>query len=358
MSLVDYNNLRTTFVPNGSRETPSGTETTSSAEQTEVQAASQPIEDNFFGLQEPTVTRIECVDITERQKKYGEQPVVTLTSSFHTSKEDRGRYTDFAMLIRRKIDNEGDAISTEVEIRSPIIRKALQGILATYAFLNLASVPIVIVKPYSALFHYREEIRAYATAPERTPEEKRHMMILIEFLAKNIGKAEELYQQMNLKGMIRFDLLWTLFRAEDDIVSQTDYYKQIYRVVHCEQKTDKDDDTYFQIQAWRWGYNAGKFGPAQETLRIPEFSSTRRITQLSFFPVKCLSDEAQKKMHVELIQRGHQWRSLIRSAYRQYQGRCLCLNQQLFLTISRPDLDKSTYRSCREHGSASYPICR
>jgi hypothetical protein len=167
--------------------------------------------------------RIDCLDITEKQKGYGEQPIITQTSSLHTAKEDRGRYSEYAMFIRRKIDKEGDAISTEVEIRSPIIRKALQGILATYAFLNLAAVPIVLPKPYAALFHYREEIRSFATAPERSDEEKRRLKVLTDFLIKNIGIAERNYQQMNLKGMITFDLLWTLFRAEDDIVWQTDY---------------------------------------------------------------------------------------------------------------------------------------
>lgn len=322
MSLADYNSIRTNFISKTSKTATGKTATAPSQKKNDIkaEAGDRAADDLDPDFQDPAVTRIELVDITEKQKGYGEQPVTTLTSSFHTAKEDRGRYSEFAMLIRRKIDKEGDAVSTDVEIRSPIIRKAMQGILATYAFLNLAAVPIVIAKPYAALFHYRQEIRTYATAPERSVEERRHMKVLADFLTKNIGPAERLHQQMNLKGMITFDLLWTLFRAEDDIVCRTDYFNQIYRVVHCETKTDKDDETFFYIQAWRWGYNAKKFGPAQETLKIPEFSSTRRITQLSFFPVRCLAEEDQKVMHAQLVNRGHQWKSLIRSAYRQYDG--------------------------------------
>jgi hypothetical protein len=295
-----------------------------------AQNASQPPDGISSELEEPAVTRIELIDITEKEKKYGEQPVITITSPFHTAKEDRGRYSDFAMLIRRKIDKEGDSVSTEVEIRSPIIRKALQGILATYAFLNLAATPIVIAKPYSALFHHREDIRNYAISPERSPEEKRHLAVLTDFLAKYIGPAEKMYQQMNLKGMIRFDLLWTLFRAEDDVISQAEHFKEVYRVVHCEQKT-KEDETFFLIQVWRWGYSAGKFGPVQETLMIPEFSSTRRITQLPIFPFRCLSEDNQRAIYSEVVERGRQWRNLIHASYRQYNGMCHVYHKHLLL---------------------------
>ena len=320
MSLAEYNAVRANVVPNSLENSLTDSETAIFNNTSEVQNAAHPARDLSLDLQISAITRIELVDITEKQKPYGEQPIISLTDSFHSSREDRGRYTEFAILIRRKIDKDGNAVSTEVEIRSPIIRRALQGILATYAFLNLAAVPIVIAKPYGALFHYRKEIREYTSAPERTSEETRHLRLLTDFLDKNIGASEKLYQQLNLNGVITFDLLWTLFRAEDDIVCQTDYFEQISRVVHCESKTTKDDEKFFQIQVWRWGYNAGKFGPAQETLVIKEFSSTRRITQLPFFPFRCLSDMDQKAMRTRLVGRGYQWRNLIHPEYRQYNG--------------------------------------
>ena len=325
MSLAVYNSRRTNFVPSILK---AASQTDISPLNISDDACNASHQDNGSSEpQEPVITRIELVDITEKHKGYGEHPVTTLTSSFHTAKEDRGRYADFAMLIRRKVNKDGDAVSTDVEIRSPIIRKALQGILATYAFLNLAAVPIVITKPYAALFHYRDEIRAYASAPERTSEETHHLNVLTEFLYKNIGLAEKQYTQMNIKGMITFDLLWTLFRAEDDVVSQNDYFKQIYRVVHCRgnQKPTRTVKRSFISKSGVGASNAGKFGPAQETLTIPEFSSTRRITQLAFFPVKCLSEEDQKVMYNQLVERGHQGRSLIGPACRQYNGMFLCL---------------------------------
>src|SRR5271163_3954875 len=87
---------------------------------------------NFKSAQPPDVgevTRIELVDITEKEKGYGEQSLITLTSSFHQAKEDRGKYHEYALLLRHKINKDGDAVSTELEIRSQLIRRVLQTIL-------------------------------------------------------------------------------------------------------------------------------------------------------------------------------------------------------------------------------------
>jgi hypothetical protein len=217
------------------------------------------------------------------------------------------------------VDKEGDQISTALEVQSPIIRHALHQILASYSYLNLVARPIVIKQPYDALFHYRKELREHAAAPERTLEEKLHMEVLITFMKRNLGPTEELYEQTIPKGLITFDLLWTLFRAEDTVILQKDYYQECLRVVHCEKKT-KDGETFFEIEAWRWGYNGTKFGPTLDRIIIPEFSSSRRISQLKVFPLKVMPDEEQKLLCSYLVKRGRTWRKYVDVNHRHYSG--------------------------------------
>lgn len=267
------------------------------------------------------VSRIELIELTEKERPGGEQPIVTITNSFNRAKEDNGRYGEYALRLRRKHDKDGATTGTQLEVRSPIIRTALNTILDSYAFLNLLADPIIIKKPYDGIFHYRKEIAEYTDAPERTTEEREHMKVLTEtFFPLYINPIEKIYQEEIPKGRVRFDLLWTLFRAEDDIIVHTEYFREIHRVVHCETKTDKDDNTFFQIHTWRWGYNAGKFGPAAELLALPEFSGTRRIEQLDCFPVRFLKPEDQKELRRKLVQRGHLWRELIRPSHKHYEG--------------------------------------
>jgi hypothetical protein len=267
----------------------------------------------------PETPQIELVDITEKSKGHGDQPQIYLTSSLYQAKENRGTYDEFALLLRRKVDKEGDAVSTTLEVQSPVIRHALKEILASYSRLNLAARPIEIEKPYTALFHYRNELRQYVDSNDRTVEEKLHMDVLMKFMDLNIGPTEEMYEQMIPNGRITFDLLWTLFRPEDDIILQKDYFQECLRVIHCEEKT-KGNETIFQIEAWRWGFNGAQFGPTQEKIVISEFSSTRRITQLKIFPLKMMPEREREELCAFLIDRGHRWKECVNVGHRQYTG--------------------------------------
>lgn len=90
-------------------------------------------------------------------------------------------------------------------------------------------------------------------------------------------------------------------------------------MVQCEFLTEAGDQV-FCLYTWRWGYNAGKFGPCSETIVIPKYSSTRRIEQLPCFPLKCLDPAKQEKIYQELVARGKKWKELTRPSHREYNG--------------------------------------
>lgn len=122
---------------------------------------------------EVNVTLADLEDITEKQRLGGEQPITTITSAFNRVREDSGRFNNHALLVTRKVNKNRDTIDIELAVQSSVIQNTLRLILRSYAYLNLAADPIVLKKPYDALFHYRNEIFGYAEAPERTDEEKR-----------------------------------------------------------------------------------------------------------------------------------------------------------------------------------------
>jgi hypothetical protein len=189
---------------------------------------------------EPVTTRIELMDITEKERPYGDRPLIIPTSTFNKAKDVDTKYLEYAVLLRRRVDKEGNKVDkngnhleTTLEIWSPIIRAALGEILLQCLYLNLAACPIEIPQPYHALFHYRKEIRAWAELPDRTQEEQKHMNVLTNFMRTNLAKVEREYEQYEPKGHVTFKLLWTLFRPETIIVFQTDHYKECYRVDTC-----------------------------------------------------------------------------------------------------------------------------
>ncbi len=314
------------------------------------------VNDSSTSSEVPT-RHIELIDITEKSRGYGDQPMLILTSSYLQAKDNLGKYDEYALILRRKVDKEGDETSTTLEVRSKVIRDALKSLLSSYGYLNLEACPIEIKKPYDALFHYRHEIREYAKAPERNTDDKRHLQILTKFMDTNLLATERLYTQMVPKGMIDFDHLWTLFRAEDIVVMQTDDFRQCYGVISCS-KITIDGDVFFELHVWYWGYNGYKFGPVEEKLRILEFTIPRRITQLPFYPLALLGLQELSNHQKDFVRRGKLWKTMVDVGHMQYHGEyepCPSEDPSLFL---RAHMDRSTFRTCREHVKADQKPCR
>ena len=304
--------------------------------------------DRVSSLGASSTRHIDLVDITEKSRPYGDQPLIVLTSNYLKAKDNLGKYDDYALVLKRKVDSDGNETGTTLEIRSLVIRNALKLLLSTYGYLNLEACPIEIKKPYDALFHYRHEIREYARAQEREIDAKKHLDVLVRFMNKDLLATERLYAQMVPKGMIDFENLWTLYRAEDIVLSQTDHFEQCYRVISCATITI-DGDIFFELHVWHWGYNGYKFGPVEERLRIAEFSIPRRIVLLPFYPLNLASSEEQDSYKRNFVQRGRLWKAMVDVRHMQYEGIDDRSHLNFFADLERADLDRSSVRACKEH---------
>jgi hypothetical protein len=302
MSLNDYNSERGTTI----------------SELTASTATEGPGEDPEN--KEPRTTRIELMDITEKDRPYGDRPLIIPTSSFNQAKDIDAKYREYALLLRRKINKDGDRLSTALEIWSPLVRAALREILADCSYLNLAACPIVIPQPYHALFHYRRELRAFAEGLVRTEEEKKHIAVLINFMQTNLSRIEREFDQYQPNGQITFGLLWTLFRPETTIVLQTDHFRECYRVHNCSDSV-VEGEIVFEISAWCWAYNGILFGPTQAKLHIKDFQGARNITDLNIYPLELLPEPKKKELVLDTTCRGRKWRTLVDRGHRQYTGR-------------------------------------
>jgi len=275
---------------------------------------------------DPITTRIELMDITEKERPYGDSPLIIPTSTFNQAKDVDAKYLDYALLLRRRVDKDGNKVDknghqleTTLEIWSPIIRAALKDILLQCSYLNLAACPIEIPQPYHALFHYRKEIRAWAESPDRTEDEQKHIRLLTNFMKTNLAKVEREYEQHEPKGHVTFKLLWTLFRPETIIVLQTDHFKECYRVDTCAEVLVLGE-VCFEIQVWSWAFNGIKFGPTKSRLIIKGFQGARVITDMEIYPLCLLQSHERKKLEKTLTDRGRKWRTLLEKSHRHYTG--------------------------------------
>jgi len=66
---------------------------------------------------------------------------------------------------------------------------------------------VTIPKPYAPLFHYRSELRAYASGNTRTIQRKEHLAVLLKFMDKNLSQTEREYGYSGLDQMVSYTLL-------------------------------------------------------------------------------------------------------------------------------------------------------
>ncbi|KAK3330027.1 P-loop containing nucleoside triphosphate hydrolase protein [Apodospora peruviana] len=266
------------------------------------------------------------MDITERQRPSGDRPIVIPTSTIAQAKELDKAYSRHALLLRRRSDKDGNELSKQLEIQSKHIRTALKTVMEACSYLNLDAYPIVIRHPYHELFQYRKEIRQYAedvlVSPDKNnSEEKRHLNLLIKFIAANLGKVELLYDQFAPYGLTNYELLWTYFRPETAIVYQTEYYQEAYRVNSCRYvEREALNPPYFEISAWSWDYNGTYFGPKKSTIQVECFEGARKLSELEAYPLDCLDALERLQLTERLIRRGKVWRGVLDNQHKEYSG--------------------------------------
>jgi hypothetical protein len=280
-----------------------------------------------LSAEEPIDFRVELVDIREKEQ-WGDTPLITLTPNQHQAKFT-AKYEDYILVLRRKIGTTGLKLSTDLEVRSPHILRAFRTVMGDYPSMNFDSTLVAIPKPYAPLFHYRKELRSYATDSSRTVVEKEHLDVLIKFMEKNLSQTERDFGHAEPYQMVSYPLLWTLFRPEEVIIAQGDHFDECYivnkfeYVLEVRQGTDTDLTPYFRIDVKRWDYNGTRFGMSEEKLKIREFATAVKIDTLMVYPIRFHKKETTESLKERLIRRGRKWRKILERTHMHYNGQCL-----------------------------------
>ena len=265
-------------------------------------------------------TRIDVFDITEKTLSYGDRSQIFPTAKSRQADDPQQKYSEYALLIRRKIDKDDKPQQTLVEFQSSTLCACIRELLSDYPDLNLNATPIVFEKPYVALFHKRKEIREYMLDRRRTEKEKKHLNVLKDFMVKNLAEAEAIDTHMVQHGVITFQWLWLLFSPGDWILYRDQEYDECYRFFESYNRLNMYNEPEFVVKAWGWDYNGKLFGPSLREFVIPQFVGNRGIQQLDIVPTKFLGEEEWGRISKELVKRGHEWKRCARFSHFEYNG--------------------------------------
>ncbi|KAH9863030.1 hypothetical protein IAQ61_009305 [Plenodomus lingam] len=287
------------------------------------------------------------------------------------SSKDQQDEFDCVFTVRRRLDWDGKYKETQVDIKSKILRNALQEV-----FKECKSISLVEETPQidpHTLFHYYDEIKKYIkkTLKPKLKKAKKSKIkkqltqqiaqckLLLSYIDEDYDATRKALKPMLKAGTITYDLVWALF--EPNTVAFTPTY------------TNKDDPRCFKVdftyeyESWMTGqkswivdgryleYDGKAFGLGDHQVSIPAFKGHRKITSLSAYPLKYHKDPEGIKE--QLIARGKKFVALQGMNYRAQKGIAYMKHKNSiirFIINGRVMIDPAIFRRINPNYPFSY----
>lgn len=265
---------------------------------------------------------------------------------------DEERAHDAALVLTRYFDDERELDRTELEVRSPYIKKGLQRTIAEYPGIDFQSRFVVIRDQPKCIFHYRKELDAYIRTLQ-DPVAVRHLVFALRYmqhaLRPQIATFRNLMESPSSEPSLDFPNLWMIFRPGDlvchrsrdeiDIVSR---FKSMNMPCTCH--NPQCQDHFWNLTTASVSFDGSNFGYATNELHIHRYEGYMRPDQLFVFPLEYHS--RKQEIAQDLKERGERFISFRGSHHLQYEGTAVSLSE-IRQQTSRGELDTFPLRSVK-----------
>ncbi|KAL9093035.1 MAG: hypothetical protein Q9165_004173 [Trypethelium subeluteriae] len=147
---------------------------------------------------------------------------------------------------------------------------------------------------------------------------REHAELLQTILVKEFQDVVEVGQDMKAKGVMTFDLLWTLFQPGSLIYTRQENQDRVFKLHSSKYGEDRHGNPVFWLTCKYVDFDGSKFGTIKLNLSIHSYAGTRTITSLSAFPFALHRNT--KELSERLVTRGTKFESLAGSHYKGYSG--------------------------------------
>ncbi|RSL74178.1 hypothetical protein CEP53_000481 [Fusarium sp. AF-6] len=254
--------------------------------------------------------------------------VMKTQMTFRQEHERRGRFSEYSLLLRRKMDVKSNARpKLQLEIQSDTLRRGFALIAQKMTTIRLSHDPIIIPEPFMEVYHCREKIQQALNVEENNIL-KAELQLLVNFQDQYMTETIKTIDQFITNGYIEFEWLWAIFPPGELVVienvSASDVPIQWCAVVKAFEFRTLDSG----VQVWtlnviHTGFNGLRLGKTETELTFPAFSNNIGITRLPAYPLKFCKDEI--RVQQEAIRRG-----------RDYEKYCLASSRSKEAPIGTP----------------------
>lgn len=255
----------------------------------------------------------------------------------------------------------------EIHVHSRALQMAFRKLIQYYPSQLLTGTNVRIRRPYGALMHYFEELRAYRdTYSGHHPDKENHpgrdndsarldnqkyqgeacseetardLGILLEYLWPDYRREviPELRNYEQSMPVATFDMLWLLFKPGEDVYTKVGERLQGFVVESAELKLKaynpygavlrnrKDRYNRYIITVWRLAYTGRSVYREKHKFSILEYQGERDITSLDIYPARFLDKTDGGVIRRKLETQGTKYYELIKKCPRHmtYQGMTL-----------------------------------
>lgn len=272
---------------------------------------------------------------------------------------------DNVFLVRRVFDSQGRFQRVFVDIHSKVLKECIKEVMGEIKGANLV-VSVPKIDP-DFLFLYMDDLRALykqlkTTKPtgdskrEKAKNAKKlelkilHLKVLLQYLRKDYKDVRRQVDSLARKGLITFDLLWTLWKPKS-LMYTTTYLNEreprVFRLSYAERHSDMDKGEFYYVCGKYFDFNGKNFGYGETAEEVGAFRGARRITSLPCYPLKYHRDEAGTRE--KLTARGKKFVELCGMHYKSYSGMAYSKSKKhglikFDISQSRVMVDAKTFR--------------
>ncbi|KAL1796015.1 hypothetical protein ACET3X_006239 [Alternaria dauci] len=287
------------------------------------------------------------------------------------SNSDQKDEFDCVFTVRRRLNWEGKYQETQLDIKSKLLRNALQDV-----FKDCKSISLVEDTPQidpHTLYHYYDELKAFVKKTlkpklkkaKKTKDQKRlkqqiaQCKLLLSYVDEDYSAIRKALRPMLKAGTITYDLVWALFKPNTIAYTPTYHNKDDPRCFKV--------DTTYEYESWMTGikswyvdgkyleYDGKSFGLGDHQITIQAFKGHKKITSLSAYPLKYHKDP--EGIRNQLIERGKKFVALQGMNFRLQKGIAYMKHKNniiRFIINGRVMVDPAIFRRINPNYPLSY----
>lgn len=240
-------------------------------------------------------------------------------------------------------------------VQSPLLKKSLARVLDGYPGITTELQRVEFAAPLECFVHRWDRLQAERVALSLALARNKnagaaqdavdHLEVLYQTLESELAGAIREKDDLIAHGVMRFEMLWTLFEPGCLVYRKCDGHDRVYKLKIARMEPAASGRVYV-LECQYVDFDGEKFGFNKVTINIKEFRGTKKIVKFEVYPLGFV--DGVEEMKTRLVERGAVFEAYKECRFVGYDGAALgkfSRGEQLFNVKSRIIVD--AYSSSR-----------